>query len=530
MTSRAVIAAGDPNTAQAGLDILRGGGNAVDAAVGASFAAFTSEPILTGPFGGGFAVLGGGGVAPAVYDFFAAVPGQGLPAAADMPKLDFLGVDVDFGATTQTFHIGRGAAASSAMLPGLVELHAAHGRLPLEEVVRPGRELASNGAVISPSIAGFVRVLEPILRHTPESAAIFAPGGELLAAGDRLINRDMADLLRRIGEGDPLAGQDALLGAFGPPHGRLTPVDQNTCRVTTHPPVIVPVGDCQVVLNPPPSSGGLLVAFGLRLLENAAPSVWSDEVATAKHLVAAMAITNEARAHDLDKALDDPDLIAQVADRFLSDENLDRWREPFERATVEGPQEEGTARHDLGGTTHISALDADGLACSITSSNGEGCGHVVPGCGAMANNFMGEDDLHPHGFHVGTPGKRLTSMMCPTVVLRDGEPVMVLGTGGSSRIRTALLQVLVHQLYRGFSIEDAVLAPRMHYEGHCLYLEHRGPKSELPLAVMHELEKHSHEVVIFEAPNLYFGGVHSAGADGHGIGDPRRGGVVLHAD
>src|SRR5690606_6928921 len=129
---------------------------------------------------------------------------------------------------------------------------------------------------------------------------------------------------------------------------------------------------------------------------------------------------------------------------FLSEAHMAPWRQRFLRAAHEGPKGLNHPMMDLGGTTHISAVDADGLCCAITSSNGEGCGWVVPGTGALANNFMGEEDLHPGGFHMHPAGRRLTSMMSPTVVLHRGKPDVILGTGGSNRIRTALLQVLVH--------------------------------------------------------------------------------------
>ncbi|MEZ4270772.1 MAG: gamma-glutamyltransferase [Myxococcota bacterium] len=181
----------------------------------------------------------------------------------------------------------------------------------------------------------------------------------------------------------------------------------------------------------------------------------------------------------------------------------------------------------LGSTTHISVLDNSAMACSITTSNGEGCGYVVPGTGAMANNFMGEEDLHPEGFHTQPAGKRLSSMMCPTVVCRDGQPVLVLGTGGSNRIRTAILQILVHHLLRHQPIEQVIAAPRLHFEGSRLYVERRGLNNTiLPTSVLETLQRHNPETIIFDTPNMFFGGVHAVAAGGHGAGDARRGGAI----
>src|SRR6476620_531223 len=118
-SGRAVVAAGAPATAEAGATLLRRGGNAVDAAVGAMFAAFVAEPVLTGPFGGGFATLGGD--TAETFDFFADVPGLGLAPVEQQPGLDFVELAIDFGATTQTFQVGRGAVALPLLLPGLIE-------------------------------------------------------------------------------------------------------------------------------------------------------------------------------------------------------------------------------------------------------------------------------------------------------------------------------------------------------------------------------------------------------------------------
>ncbi len=118
----------------------------------------------------------------------------------------------------------------------------------------------------------------------------------------------------------------------------------------------------------------------------------------------------------------------------------------------------------LGSTTHISALDADGMCASVTCSNGTGSGVLVPGTGVNLNNMLGEEDLNPLGFHAIAPGRRVPSMMSPTVVLRDGEVVLGLGSAGSNRIRSAILQTVVRVVERGIGAGEAVRAPRLHFE------------------------------------------------------------------
>jgi gamma-glutamyltranspeptidase / glutathione hydrolase len=174
----------------------------------------------------------------------------------------------------------------------------------------------------------------------------------------------------------------------------------------------------------------------------------------------------------------------------------------------------------LGSTTHISVIDRDGLACSTTCTNGEGSGVVVPGTGIHLNNVMGEEDLNPLGFHLHPAGRRLPSMMAPSIVLRDGEVELVLGSAGSNRIRSALLQTIVGVVDHGLPAQEAVDAPRVHFEDGTLFAE--------PGIELEELD--DRRVVRFAARNLFFGGVQAAlRRDGalSGAGDPRRGGVAV---
>ena len=180
----------------------------------------------------------------------------------------------------------------------------------------------------------------------------------------------------------------------------------------------------------------------------------------------------------------------------------------------------------LGSTTHISVLDTDGWACSVTCTNGEGSGLVVPGTGVHVNNMMGEQDLSPLGFFRHPPGRRLPSMMAPTVVLRDGAPELVLGSAGSNRIRSALLQVIVAVLDHGLDAAAAVCTPRLHFEDGIVYVE--------PGIDTARLEAAGRTIARFRALNLFFGGCQAVEREPvtgtlSGGGDPRRGGAVVLA-
>ncbi len=176
-------------------------------------------------------------------------------------------------------------------------------------------------------------------------------------------------------------------------------------------------------------------------------------------------------------------------------------------------------RRASGGTTHVSVGDEDGNAASMTTSNGEGSGWMLPGTGVMANNMLGEDDLHPGGFHLAPPGERVASMMAPTLVVgADGTVEVVAGSGGSKRIRTALAQVLSAVVDQGRPLREAVDASRLHWDGARVHVE-PGWAPE----VMAALEARW-PVTRWEQRDLYFGGVHAVVPGQAAAADPRRGG------
>ena len=177
-------------------------------------------------------------------------------------------------------------------------------------------------------------------------------------------------------------------------------------------------------------------------------------------------------------------------------------------------------------TTQISVMDEDGLLVSLTTTAGEGTGFVVPGTGVVLNNMMGEADLHPLGWFRMTPGQRIPSMMAPTVILRDGQPVLTLGSGGANRIRSAILQVLVKTLAGNWTLDDAVRASRLHFEDGVLQVE-GGNHPALASA----MAGFGYKVNAWPDQHMFFGGVHAvavqAGGQFAAVGDPRRGGSAI---
>lgn len=174
-------------------------------------------------------------------------------------------------------------------------------------------------------------------------------------------------------------------------------------------------------------------------------------------------------------------------------------------------------------TSHLSVIDADGMTVGLTTTAGESAGYVVPGTGYIPNNIMGEEDLHPQGFHSRPPGQRIATMMTPTIVLHDGQVRLVVGSGGSVRIRSAIMQVLSNLLDFGMSLDTAVNIARVHIEDGVLQCE-----AGYDPAAVAEVEALGYPVNRWATRSIYFGGAHSASRtpDGRlvGAGDTRRGG------
>ena len=218
------------------------------------------------------------------------------------------------------------------------------------------------------------------------------------------------------------------------------------------------------------------------------------------------------KRHSLESGLDD-----ETAARILSQESLSEWRKTLQTGALASR-----------GTTHISVADAEGNLASLTLSNGEGSSYVLPGSGIMLNNMMGEEDLNPGGFHRMPPGVRLASMMTPAIAhLPDGGQI-ALGSGGSNRIRSAILQVLTNMLQFDMGLEEAVKAPRLHLERGRLNVE-----PGFSSTTMEALEAEWPGVEQWPDINLFFGGVHAVERLSNGefraAGDPRRGGAVAIA-
>ncbi len=509
--TRGAVAAGHPATAEAAAQTLRDGGNAFDAVVAAHWCACVAEPVLTSLGGGGFLLARPAGSTSRVYDFFAQTPKHKQPPA----DIDFHPIHADFGTTLQEFHIGYGAAATPGTVRGLFEIHRDLCTLPMPVLLEPAIDLARRGVRITALQAYIFDVIKPIYLATPGAAQQFASRTQperLLGAGETLYLPELAETLEALGregerlfyEGDIAAMVDTACRSGG---GHLRREDFSAYRVSKRKPLVIGYRDAQLHINPPPSSGGLLVGFALKLLERlAVDGLAADTPGAIATLAETMQCTNEARLES------------------IASDNFDR--ELLEPAYIEQylRRIQGRARA-YRGTTHISVVDARGNLAALTTSNGEGCGHMVGETGIMLNNMLGEEDLNPHGFQRWPANRRLTSMMAPGMLqLADGTCI-ALGSGGSNRIRSAILQVVSGIVDSGLSLEAAIQRPRVHYENGLLNVE-----GGFDGTVVSTLETLFEQMKSWPDRNLFFGGVHAVAQGRSGFdccGDPRRGGVAL---
>lgn len=508
---KGAIAAGHPLTARVGADVLEDGGNAVDACLAAGFASWVSESPLTGPGGGGFLLVHRArDRSTRVFDFFVAVPGLGLePGLAGAMEA----VDVDFsGGSTQVFKIGAASCAVPGAVAGMAAAHRAFATRPWAELIAPAIRLAHDGIELTRAQAYLHAILDLILRHTDEGRRVYGRDARLVA-GDRLVHADLAGTLQLLAEEGPAAlyGGDlgrALVSYLREHGGAITQRDLDEYRVVRRRPVSATYRGHEYEANPPPSSGGVLIAYALRLLD----CIDADgSPGTAEAMAALADVMREQTRVRAEPGFDGALYRGGVARRLAA-----REVEALERIARREP---GLAETAARGTTHISVVDEKGDAAAMTVTTGSGSGMIVPGTGLHVNNMLGEFDLP------GTPtaGARLSSMMSPSIVSRDGATRLVLGSAGSLRLRSAVLQVVVNVVGHGLPVGLALEAPRIHLEEPHVHCEGGHDPDEVDrLAAM------GYEVVRWRRPNLFFGGVAAVEVRPDGTldaaGDPRRGG------
>jgi gamma-glutamyltranspeptidase / glutathione hydrolase len=455
---QAAVAAGHPATVDAGIEILEEGGSAADAAVAATLASCVAETVMTGLLGGGHATHYEAASARVQnLDCFVAVPGLG----AERREPELVHLDVPFGAELVHYAVGPASCAVPGLPGGLAALSRAYGRLPWPRLVEPALRLAREGVAFPSAHAACLAMLAPVMTMN-EGARIYAPGGELLQAGDTLEQPGLATVLQELATdaNAVYSGSigESLLALSGERGALLTRADLAAYEAHWSEPVEVGYLDGRLVSR----SGLSRVPETVRRL----PSL---------------------------RDLDETARVLALVDLLAAD------------------------RETAGDTTNVSVVDGDGNACVVTSSLGLGSGDFLPGLDLHLNSMLGEADLLRGTLE---PGTRMLSMMAPTLVLDADGLSLAAGAAGGTRLRTALLGVIAGILDEGLPADVAVARPRFHPAPETVNAE-----PGVDEAALAALEADGRTVRRWPAPHHYFGGVSVVSRSG-AAGDPRRSGAA----
>ncbi|HVK11682.1 MAG TPA: gamma-glutamyltransferase [Gemmataceae bacterium] len=461
-TARGLVT-GQPQGAEAGNAVLAAGGNAVDAVVSAALAAGVVAVPSTGigGYGGHMVVARPGGKVIAI-DF-----NSSAPAAA---KQDMFPAD-EKGTVKGNINIhGWLAAGVPGILAGLQLALDKHGTKKFPELVAPSIRYARDGFMVSKALAASIKTASSRFAEDPGSSRLFLRNGEPLKEGERFRNPDLADMLQALADrgrvDDFYRGKIAerIAAAFRKNGGLLTSQDLAAYRAVEVTPLSL---DWQgyTLHTPPPTAGGLTVLQTLAILKALDWSGWEPkDPATAHARVEALRVAWSDRLQLLGdpKHTDVP--VARLLSKRYASECADRVRAAVKAVK---PVASRMDRRPSSGTIHLNAVDASGMAVALTYTHGGGFGAqvAVDGLGLLLGHGMSRFDPRPGHPNSPGPGKRPLHNMCPTIVTRDGVPVLAVGATGGRRIPNTVFDVLTYRIGEGRPLADAVKAPRVHTEG-----------------------------------------------------------------
>src|SRR5688572_8680784 len=506
LTRTFAASAGTPYAAEAAAETYLVGGNAADAAVAAAAAVSVTEPLMSSIGGGGFALVRDPAGGAELIDYYDAMPGKGLPDTAFGAGGSPQTIILKYGAGVRSI-VGGASSAVPGSLRGWEKLLARHGRLDMKEALAPAVRFAREGFRLCKTSALWFGVAEEVLRLTEETRKHFYKGERVYLEGEEVRFPELADTLEAIGEGGAdifYEGELARkISAYMLEMGSIiSEEDLAEYEAVLREPMSVNYGAGAMHTNGPPSAGGPTLAQMLKVV-----SAYDLATMPQSEYVRVMAGAMKLALSDRETAYRDGTENSRVAERLTGEEYAAEQRRRIFSAF-------GSPH-----TTHLSCVDSEGLAVSITASMGYGSGLVVPGTGIPMNNTLGEPELNPRGFHALRPGERLISNMSPTVVSSEEGGLIALGSPGASRIPTAILQTVVNVLDFGMSLEEAVLAPRFHAEGDLFAYEGGAGAADLD-----DYER----VLSYETANMFFGGVNAVRLTPDGsfeaAADPRRSG------
>jgi gamma-glutamyltranspeptidase / glutathione hydrolase len=476
VADRGMVTSNHPLASVAGTEMLTSGGNAIDAAISTMFALSVVEPMMTTIFGAGFINIRLADGTLTTIDNYATVP---LKAREDMfvPIPGSLENDVE-GDLNNTGYL---AVATGGTLLGWATAIERYGNLPLERVVEPAVRFARHGFRVSPYLRAMIIQCQEQLAQFPASAEVFLPNGKPPAVGDIIRRADYADTLEQVGKhgpdylyNGPLG--DAIVEDMARSGGLITKEDLQSYQVFEREPVRGTYRGYEIVSMAPASSGGTHVIQMLNILEGFDLRSMGFGTPETIHVMAeAMKIAFADRF----QYMADPERVSIPLEWLTSKSYAEQRRSEIDISYAQQYQAAIAPDGEGDCTTHCCVADADGnlVTTTQTLNNAFGSRVTVPGTGMLLNNCMHLMDPTPGRTNSIAPGKRIMSSMSPTLVMKDGEPYLAIGTPGGVRIFGAIMQAIVNLLDHGMTLQEAVEAPRCWDRGPVLEIEQGFPNA-----------------------------------------------------
>lgn len=496
------LSGGHKKTIEAAEIILNQGGNAVDAAIAGYLVSFVAEPCMASLGAGGFAMINNNEQIK-IIDFFCQTPINKKSAT----QQEFYPITVDFGRTTEDFHVGKGSIAVPGALAGIYKMHELYGSIPLKQLIEPALLWSKGGIALDKFQAYDFNLLKEIFALDPKMKHIyFNNNGTLKTEGDIIRMQSYSDFLDVLshegrdlfykGEVAKSISTDMLEG------GHLTRLDFDQYEAVVRDPIKFNFLGKSVHTTGFPSVGGMLVT----------------------------AILNTFQDNISDKRLNPLtiDHFQELVSTFSSISQLNNDQVKianylFHNFGINTRTNINASANKWGGTSHFNVIDKKGMTVSLTTSVGEGSGYFIPGTDMQMNNMLGEEALMPDGFHNWNPNQRLQSMMCPTMLTnKNGSTLHALGSGGAGRIPYAISQVLINSQYFESTMEQSISTPRIHINNSTFEVEKGYDVENMDIPNLN----------IWENQSLYFGGINAVSKIENaylGYADKRRHGATVNS-